>query len=76
MKVKELLTYCMAAEIVVSTVENLSFFSLDGGNTFHDSLFNCTAICTSPSDRYETVMNRNVIKLCPRSEYRIEIYTD
>lgn len=38
MKVVEILQYCMAAEIVVTTVEHLEFYSLDGGNTFHDSL--------------------------------------
>ena len=75
MKVVEILQYCMAAEIVVTTVEHLEFYSLDGGNTFHDSILGSLA-CTNPKDIYNTVMSRNVIKLCPRSEYRIEIYTD
>ena len=71
MKVNELLSVTMAAEIFITTVENLTYYSTDGGNSFHGSIFNW-----SDEIDMKEINSHNVIKYAPRSEYRVEIYTD
>ena len=61
----------MAAEIIIDTVENIKYYSMDGGNTFHKSIF-----LDNSKNAITEILDHNVIKFIPTSEYRINIYSD
>lgn len=71
MTIRDLLSCCMAAEIIVDTVENIKYYSMDGGNTFKKSVF-----LDDSKNAIEEILDHNVIKFIPTSEYRINIYCD
>lgn len=71
MTIRDLLSCCMAAEIIVDTVENIKYYSMDGGNTFRKSVF-----LDNDKNAINEILDHNVIKFIPTSEYRINIYAD